>query len=95
MTFGPKRTKEVAFLLAKLTLEKTFGSIRYVDFDTSKPTLETRADRCLVSHVVADTGTWEQKLAKTLEDMPEVIRYVKNQSLGFTIPYTVDGEPRN
>ncbi len=73
----------------------TFGSTRYVDFDTTKPTLETRPDKCHVSHVVADTGTWEQKLAETLEDMPEVIRYVKNQNLGFTIPYTVDGEQRN
>ena len=26
--------------------------------------------------------------------MPEVLRYVKNQSLGFTIPYALDGEER-
>ena len=34
-------------------------------------------------------------MAQTLEDMPEVVRYVKNQSLGFRIPYTIDGEPHN
>ena len=34
----------------------------------------------------ADTGSWEQKLAQSLEEMPEVSGYVKNQSLGFTIP---------
>ncbi len=31
-------------------------------------------------------------MAQTLEDMPEVVRYVKNQNLGFTIPYTLNGE---
>ena len=34
-------------------------------------------------------------MAQTLEDMPEVIRYVKNQNLGFTIPYTLNGEEKN
>jgi type III restriction enzyme len=29
-----------------------------------------------------------------LEDMPEVVCYVKNQGLGFTIPYTLDGEEK-
>jgi type III restriction enzyme len=73
----------------------TIGSTRHVDFDTTKPTYTTRADRCQVSHVVADTESWEQKLAQTLEDMPEVFAYVKNQNLGFTIPYTLNGEEHN
>ena len=30
--------------------------------------------------------------AKTLEEMPAVVSYVKNHHLGFTIPYTIDGE---
>jgi type III restriction enzyme len=68
------------------------GSTQHVDFDTTKPTYATRADRCHISHVVADTDSWEQKLAQTLEDMPEVFAYVKNQNLGFTIPYTLNGE---
>jgi type III restriction enzyme len=45
--------------------------------------------------VVADTDSWEQKMAEALEDMPEVIRYVKNHNLSFTIPYTLNGEERN
>ena len=73
----------------------TLGSTQHVDFDTTKPTYTTRADRCHVSHVVADTESWEQKLAQTLEDMPEVFAYVKNQNLGFTIPYTLNGEEHN
>jgi type III restriction enzyme len=60
-----------------------------------KPTYRTSADKCHVSHVVADTGSWEQKLAQTLEDMPEVVSYVKNQNLGFFIPYQVNGQQRS
>lgn len=70
----------------------TVGSTRYVDFDTIRSVYPTRADRCHVSHVVADTGSWEQKMAQALEDMDEVLRYVKNNNLGFTIPYTLNGE---
>jgi type III restriction enzyme len=44
---------------------------------------------------VADTDSWEQKLAQTIEEMPEVVRYVKNHNLGFTIPYTLNGEEKN
>ena len=54
--------------------------------------LRHRADKCHISHVVADTDSWEQKMAQALEDMPEVVRYVKNHNLGFTIPYTLNGE---
>jgi type III restriction enzyme len=70
----------------------TVGSTRYVDFDTIRSTYSTRADKCHVSHVVADTESWEQKMAQALEDMDEVLRYVKNHNLGFTIPYTLNGE---
>ena len=44
---------------------------------------------------MADTESWEQKVAQTLEDMDEVFAYVKNQNLGFTIPYTLNGEEHN
>lgn len=68
------------------------GSTKDVDFDTIRSVYETRPDKCHVSHVVCDTNSWEQKLAQTLEDMPEVFSYVKNHKLGFSIPYTIDGE---
>jgi type III restriction enzyme len=71
------------------------GSTQYVDFDTIKPTYATRADKCHISHVVADTDSWEQKMAQSLEDMDEVKAYVKNQNLGFAIPYTLNGEEKN
>ena len=63
-----------------------------MDFDTTRPVYATRPDKCQISHVVADTDSWEQKLAQALEEMPEVVRYVKNHNLGFTIPYTLNGE---
>ena len=68
----------------------TVGSTRYVQFDTRRPVYRTRADKCHISHVAADTDSWEQKTAEALEDMDEVIAYVKNQRLGFQIPYTLD-----
>jgi len=73
----------------------TLGSTRYVDFDTTRPVFATREDKCHISHVVADTDSWEQKMAEALEDMSEVIRYVKNHNLGFTIPYTLNGEEKD
>ena len=42
--------------------------------------------------MVCDTDSWEQKLAQTIEDMPEVVRYVKNHNLNFTIPHTLNGD---
>lgn len=77
-----------------LTPYDTLGSTRYVDFDTIRPVFATRADKCHVSHVVADTDSWEQKMAQSLEDMTEVASYVKNQNLGFAIPYTLNGEEK-
>lgn len=74
------------------------GTTRHVDFDTVKNTFLTDPESCHVSHVVADTGSWEQKVAHALEGMGEVVSYVKNQGLGqkdFTIPYTVNGEDRS
>jgi type III restriction enzyme len=71
------------------------GSTRYVDFSTARPVYTTDADKCHISHVVADTNTWEQKMAQVLESMDEVNCYVKNQGLGFLIPYIYEGEQKN
>jgi len=73
----------------------TIGSSRYVDFDTTRPVYSTRPDKCHISHVVADTISWEQKMASSIEDMDEVISYAKNYNLGFSIPYTMNGEEKN
>lgn len=65
------------------------GSTRYVDFLTTKEVRETVKSH--INYVVADTEEWEQGVAKKLEQMPEVLAYVKNQNLGFTIPYEHQG----
>ncbi len=62
------------------------GSTTDVLFETSRPTWETKPDKCHISHVVADTESWEQKTAQALEQMDEVVTYAKNHNLGFTIP---------
>ena len=71
------------------------GSTRYVAFDTIKPVYATKADKCHLNYVVADTNSWEQKTAQALEEMDEVKAYAKNQNLGFTIPYVIAGKEKN
>jgi type III restriction enzyme len=71
---------------------ETWGSTRYVDFDTTRQVYVTHPAKCHISHVVADTESWEQKAAQSLEEMDEVLAYVKNQGLGFAIPYTLNGD---
>jgi type III restriction enzyme len=76
----------------------TVGSTRYVDFDTIRSVYATDPKRCQISHVVADTESWEQKMAQALEELGEeglVLSYVKNHNLGFSIPYTFNGEEHN
>jgi type III restriction enzyme len=71
----------------------TLGSTRYVDFDTAREVYKTAAHKCHVSHVVLDSN-WEAKMAEVLEEMDEVQCYVKNYQLGFSIPYTFNGEEK-
>ena len=70
----------------------TVGSTEWVDFDTSMPVRQTDPDKCHVNYTVADSR-WEHLLDLTLEEVPEVLRYVKNRGLGFVIPYSLDGQP--
>jgi len=69
-----------------------FSSTKYVNGNTSRevyPTLKSH-----VNFVVMDSE-WEGIAAKTLESIPQVISYVKNQFLGFSVPYIKDGKDRN
>jgi type III restriction enzyme len=80
-------------LVPLLRLHDPTGSTRDVNFDTTKEVYVTRPERCHVSHVVCDSG-WEAHLAGKLEHLSSVRSYVKNQGLGFSIPYTIDGKQR-
>ena len=70
------------------------GSSRHVDFPTTKQTLwKTKPTKCQINYVVGDSE-WETHFASTLEAMPEVRHYVKNQALQFEVPYVIEGEER-
>jgi len=62
------------------------GDTRFVNFTTSKPCFTTAANKCHVSHVVEDSN-WEAEMARICEGHPRVLAYVKNQGLGFEVPY--------
>ena len=68
------------------------GSTRHVFGHTSRKTWPTKKSH--VNLVVADTDTWEQIAARTLEKIPAVESYVKNAFLGFHIPYLSGGKER-
>ncbi len=70
------------------------GSSRHVDFVTSKAALFIpSADLCQVNYVVADAG-WEMAIAGAIEkELADIaLAYVKNQHLGFEVPYEYRGE---
>jgi type III restriction enzyme len=72
------------------------GSTAEVNFITRKAVVA--AEQSEVSHVTLDgkTGnTWEQLLAEILENDKNVAAYVKNDHLGFTIPYVHKGRTHN
>jgi len=63
------------------------GSTQHVNFNTSKPTLwKTDPRRSHVDWVVCDSD-WEAEFCRVAEAHPRVKAYVKNQSLGFEVPY--------
>ncbi|PSB27673.1 BPTD_3080 family restriction endonuclease [Stenomitos frigidus] len=63
------------------------GSTQHVNFNTSKPTLwKTDPRRSHVNWVVCDSD-WEAEFCRVAEAHPRVKAYVKNQSLGFEVPY--------
>lgn len=61
------------------------GSTRFVGFQTSKDIFEVR-NKSHINAVVCDSD-WEAVMAMTLENHPKVISFVKNQGLGFEVPY--------
>lgn len=76
----------------------TIWSTKYVDFITTKPVQETSKSH--INYIVEDntagqTNDWEAGVAMKLEDMDEVVSYVKNQWLQFLIPYEYAGANRN
>ena len=67
------------------------GSTVFVDFHTTKPI--SSATKCHLNAMVADTQKWEQSAAFLLDSHPGVTKWVKNERLGFFIPYRNRGLP--
>lgn len=70
------------------------GSTREASFLTRKVVMDPPPTKSHLNHVVLDGvrgNTWEEGLAGHLEGDPRVAAYVKNERLGFTIPYVHQG----
>ncbi len=70
------------------------GSTSYVNFTTSKETRwQTDPRKCQVNWVVCDSD-WEAEFCRVVEAQPKVLAYVKNQNLGFEVPYLMGSTQR-
>jgi type III restriction enzyme len=69
------------------------GSTRGVSFTTSKSLWKTAPNKSHVNFVVTDSD-WEADMARVIESHPRVLAYVKNQGLGFEVPYRDGGVAR-
>ncbi len=70
------------------------GSTNFVNFNTSKTIRwETDSRLCHVNWVICDSD-WEAELCRVLESHHAVRAYVKNQGLGFEVPYKMGSEVR-
>ena len=71
------------------------GSSWDVDYLTTKLRRhKTRADKCHVNLAVCDSD-WEMSFCKLLEDDRGVYTYVRNDGLGFEVPYVYQKRPHN
>jgi len=69
--------------------DRRAGSTAEVDFWTSKKVRDVR--RSHLNYVVQDSK-WEQSAAYHLDQHQRVAAFVKNQGLGFSIPYLYNGQ---
>ena len=70
------------------------GASTFVNFTTSKETRwETSPDKSHINWVVCD-GDWEAEFCRVVEGHPKVLSYVKNQGLGFEVPYLLGSIPK-
>jgi type III restriction enzyme len=86
----PDATAGEAPEVARYESHRGPGSTADVDFWTSKEVREVVHSH--LNYAVADTKKWEECAAYRLDTHPLVDAFVKNQSLGFAIPYLHNGE---
>lgn len=88
----PRRHYATDRILPVLNYYNRTGSTAYVHGSTTREVFATTKSH--MNLVVADTKSWEQIAAKTLEEIDAVQSYVKNAFLGFSIPYVAAGKDR-
>jgi type III restriction enzyme len=93
---GGRRPARITPIFRRYDVE---GSTDAVDFFTTRKTFPTDPEKCHVNRVVLDGmhgegNTWEQIVAMTLEALPQVAAYVKNDHLEFDIAYVHGGRTR-
>ncbi|MDQ6948253.1 MAG: DEAD/DEAH box helicase family protein [Actinomycetota bacterium] len=74
--------------------DNPIGSTDNIAFDTVKPVVDVTKSH--LNRMVIDSG-WEEKVGQVLEQMPEVLAWVKNDRIGpdrkgLRIPYTDHGK---
>ena len=70
------------------------ASTAHVNFRTSKTSrYQTDPRRCHVNWAILDSD-WEAELCRVVEAHPQVAAYVKNQNLGFEVPYRAGSQLR-
>jgi type III restriction enzyme len=62
------------------------SSTAHVGFSTTKDLWQTDPQKSHINYVVTDSD-WEAEFARVAEQNQNVISYVKNQGLGFEVPY--------
>ena len=85
----PAETEGEPPLLPLLNRYKRIGTSSEVDFMTTRPCHGTQ--RSHINQVVLDTQTWERSACFWLEASEVVAYYVRNDHLGFGIPYEYTG----
>lgn len=84
-TITEKQQKEIIPILDPFNPE---GSSHYVDFLTTKQRLhEPPADKSHVNIAVCDSD-WEVQFCELLDQTDGVFAYIRNEGLGFEVPYT-------
>ena len=74
-------------ILAMIDAYNPTGTTTYINFTTSKATRwQTDPRRCQINWAICDSD-WEAEFCRVAEAHPRVRAYIKNQGLGFEVPY--------
>jgi type III restriction enzyme len=80
--------------LALLDSYNPTGTTAHVNFKTSKPMRWITDPRhCHINLAICDSA-WELEFCRVIDHHPKVRRWVKNQGLGFEVPYQMGGVAR-